>query len=165
MSNARFAAFLAVVLVIGVAQGAWSSDGDPVILGQNNLETRLTQISPRKATDDALSVGGRSYFDAVGALRINTSGIHMNCQGVIVVAAGSSTGSDPDAPCNLYGPILGTLNGPVPHGILLENIQTRLHRVRGTSTIVVHLNRVTSGPVAVAYAEFAGTPWGPDSSP
>jgi hypothetical protein len=56
-ARARFAALLAVGLVIGVSGAAWGSDGDPMILGRTNTAGAVTFLNAGFAADRLQSTG------------------------------------------------------------------------------------------------------------
>ena len=144
MPQARFGAILAIMLVLGIAGVAWGSDGDPMILGQDNNATLPTSL------DGNMQVTGQVYVRGPLLSGDIQGELHPWCSGTITIPAGHRswrsgfTGGD----CNGLG-LFATLNGVPPRGIWV--VGARNVHPQDQPWVVIYLNRKTPVPVSVVF--------------
>jgi hypothetical protein len=94
----RFAALLAVLLVIGVAGTAWGTQGDPLIAGKTNTERHATVID--NPVGDGFGMVINSHDTALQVTSSNGGGdwamrvLSMGSDGIALVATGGPNGGE-----------------------------------------------------------------------
>jgi hypothetical protein len=147
----RFAGLMGVLLVIGLSGVAWGNDGDPLLLGHDNVaETLTTLMGPREG---ALQVNGGVQVNG----KLYASTLAPACSGIIRVPAGKASGLSgfTSGDCGTQPPgaaLVATINGHAPRGVWVTSIKNI--GIRDQPNIMVHLNVRTPIPLTVAYLGF-----------
>jgi hypothetical protein len=141
--NARFAALLVVLLVIGLSGVARGNDGDPLILGHENTATRATWLNGYLGIHGSVFVAGSVTGNIQGVL-------HPWCAGIIRIPAGRRKGSSrfTGGDCNGLG-LIATINGYPPAGTWVSAV--RNYENAGQPYVIVYLNSKTPKAVSVAF--------------
>jgi len=153
MNRARFAALLAILLVIGVAGTAWGSQGEPLIAGKTNTERRATVIN--NPVNDGYGLQINSHDTALEVTSSNGGGdwamrvMSTGSDGIGLLADGGPNGGEAivaDGPVDVQGS--AEFDGLVAFG-LASGVATV---PAGSRHILVHIDSrvMTPGTTGVA---------------
>jgi hypothetical protein len=143
----RFAALLAVLLVIGIAGVAWGGNGDPLILGQENEASVGTSLA------GSLNITGQVFVRGPLISGDIQGGLRPWCGGTVTIPSGVAKASSrfTAGDCNGLA-LVASINGTPPKGIWVTGVRN-LHP-RDQPWIEVYLNAKTPVPLTVAFMGF-----------
>jgi hypothetical protein len=127
---------LAVLLVIGMGSVASGSNGDPLIMGQDNSAIGVTSVS--------------SEID----LRTPTLGsVITHCAGLVRGYAGSRRVSVLNPSCYHLGELVATLNTRI-RGVWVQSVS--VCNCNGQSRVIIRFNKPLPREALVSYLAFRG---------